>query len=158
MKNDIAVGIVKQKNGKGGNSGYNFQNSIIEVTSLLLNISGTKIFLGEQSKWWIEGKVITNPVELTVDTIPSLGLIRQDRLLLDKLGNLTIQPGIPSFAGGKSYLRPYDLKEYVQLSILNNSNGTVSYTDPIIGDWGSLNLDEAEAYNYAQRALDDLNF
>ena len=121
MINNIAVGIVKNNNG----SGSSFQNSIIEITSLLLSLDGTTLTLGEASKWWIGGVERSNITEISAATIPSTGLVRDDRVLLDKSGNMIIQPGIAAFSGGTSYLRPYDQNEFVELTVLKNDNGAV---------------------------------
>lgn len=106
-------------------SGSSFQNSIIEITSLLLSLDGTTLTLGEASKWWIGGVERSNITEISAATIPSTGLVRDDRVLLDKNGSMIIQPGIPAFSGGTSYLRPYDQNEFVELTVLKNDNGAV---------------------------------
>ena len=118
MLNNIAVGIVK-KNG----SGSSFQNSIIEVTGF--GLFGTSLILTELSRWFIGGVEITNPTDISVETIPSIGLVRQDRVLLDAAGTISLQLGFAAPLGGKSYLLPYDQNAYVELSILYNDNGSV---------------------------------
>ena len=94
------------------------------------------------SSWTIGGEVISNPNNL-VETLllPTGGLIRQDRVLLDKLGGMYIQPGSPTFPGGKSYLRPYDQNEFVELSIISyDSSGNISVGTPVIGTAENFNI------------------
>lgn len=127
MLNNIAVGIVKKNEGGKGSS---FQNSIIEVTGF--GLFGSNLKLTELSRWFISAVEISNPSDITAAIIPSVGIIRDDRVLLDAFGNMTIQPGQPAFPGGKSYLNPFDENLYVQLSVLSNNNGVVTVSPPVV--------------------------
>jgi hypothetical protein len=122
----ISIGI----NSPNGFTGAVFQNRIIEVSGF--NLAGNTLTLSALSRWEIRSKEITNLTNEKAEIPDSTGVVRLDRVLLDRFGKMTIQTGYPAFPGGQSYLRPIDITEFVEISVISNDNNSVTTTDPFL--------------------------